>query len=357
MADLVENILQSAAEKESKFKSTAVEKDIDVEIDEGNLLCVDPNQLDLKRLKSNKEDFLGELTRDNVQLLFNKIWQLPVERVEDAVLAKLPDPTTRLPREKPIPAEKKLTKWEQYQKDKGFTKRKKDRMVYDEEHEEYRPRWGYKRKDDIKDKWVLEVPDHIDPYEDQFEKLKKDKKERVAKNELQRLRNMARNMKGKMPSVGVVPTPAPTKHHVQKALHEARTSDASLGRFSKDLKNEQPAKNMGKKRKFESNHGSMVSEKRRALDILGKIQGKKAPLNVEQATNKELRMQDMSRSGPIGKGSRKPLKGKAPGDKMGKGKPASKAGGKGKRAPIGKANKHKMGPPKTGGKSSAKYSR
>ena len=36
-----------------------------------------------------------------------------------------------------------------------------------------------------------------DPMEDQFAKLRKNKKERVAKNELQRLRNIARNMKGK----------------------------------------------------------------------------------------------------------------------------------------------------------------
>lgn len=339
MADLVENILQSAAEKESKFKTTTVDKDIDVEIDEGNLLCIDPNQLDVKKLKISKEEFLSDLTRDNVQLLFNKIWQLPVERVEDAVIAKLPDPTTRLPREKPIPAEKKLTKWQQYQKDKGFTKRKKERMVYDEEHKEYRPRWGYKRKDDIKDKWVLEVPDNADPYQDQFAKLKKEKKERVAKNELQRLRNIARNMKGKMPSVGVLPTTNPQKHHVTKALHEARTSDASLGRFSSDLPKEQPAKNMGKKRKFESNHGSMVSEKKRALDILGKIQGKKAILDVQQATNKEMRQQDMSRSEsnqgkPGGKGSKR----KGPG---------GKGGGKGKRTMGSKVGKKsgKRGPP------------
>ena len=39
--------------------------------------------------------------------------------------------------------------------------------------------------------------DFLDPNEDQFAKLKKEKKERVAKNELQRLRNIARNMKGK----------------------------------------------------------------------------------------------------------------------------------------------------------------
>jgi regulator of ribosome biosynthesis len=38
---------------------------------------------------------------------------------------------------------------------------------------------------------------HTDPYEDQFAKRMQAKKERVAKNELQRLRNIARNMKGK----------------------------------------------------------------------------------------------------------------------------------------------------------------
>lgn len=35
----------------------------------------------------------------------------------------------------------------------------------------------------------------LDPYEDQFEKVAKEKKERVAKNELQRLRNIAKNQK------------------------------------------------------------------------------------------------------------------------------------------------------------------
>ena len=37
----------------------------------------------------------------------------------------------------------------------------------------------------------------LDPNEDQFEKRKKAKKERTAKNELQRLRNIARSQKGK----------------------------------------------------------------------------------------------------------------------------------------------------------------
>ena len=36
----------------------------------------------------------------------------------------------------------------------------------------------------------------VDPYEDQFEKKRKQKDESVAKNEYQRLKNLARGMKG-----------------------------------------------------------------------------------------------------------------------------------------------------------------
>ena len=43
----------------------------------------------------------------------------------------------------------------------------------------------------------LHLSVNSDPYEDQFAKRMNAKKERIAKNELQRLRNIARNMKGK----------------------------------------------------------------------------------------------------------------------------------------------------------------
>ena len=42
----------------------------------------------------------------------------------------------------------------------------------------------------------------IDQFEDQFEKRSKEKEERIAKNEYQRLRNLARNKKGKVKGVG-----------------------------------------------------------------------------------------------------------------------------------------------------------
>ena len=75
---------------------------------------------------------MKKITQENVQLLFNKIWTLPFERVDDVVIAKLPKPNCVLPREKPVPKPKPMTKWQQYAKEKGFTKRKKTRLVWDE---------------------------------------------------------------------------------------------------------------------------------------------------------------------------------------------------------------------------------
>ena len=52
-----------------------------------------------------------------------------------------------------------------------------------------------------------------------------------------------------MTGVGLVPTEQPDKHHVDRALAEARKSTASVGKFTDKLPKEKPAKNMGKKRK------------------------------------------------------------------------------------------------------------
>lgn len=82
--------------------------------------------------RSNPEEYLKNLARDNTQLLVNEIWKLPFERVDDVVITKLPKPKYILPREKPAPKGKTLTKWESYAKEKGITKRKKDKLVWDE---------------------------------------------------------------------------------------------------------------------------------------------------------------------------------------------------------------------------------
>lgn len=88
----------------------------------------------------------------------NQIWNLETQRNEDVVVAKLPKPTYSLPREKPIPKPKAPTKWEKYAAEKGIQKRKRDKLVWDEEAKEWKPRFGYKGINQKKNEWVIEVP-------------------------------------------------------------------------------------------------------------------------------------------------------------------------------------------------------
>lgn len=84
-------------------------------------------------LRNDKENYLNVLTRDNLQLLLNEVWELPTERVEECVVAKLPAPAFILPRSRKCPGPKPLTKWEKFAKEKGLQKTKKDKKVFDEE--------------------------------------------------------------------------------------------------------------------------------------------------------------------------------------------------------------------------------
>ncbi|ESP03800.1 hypothetical protein LOTGIDRAFT_110056 [Lottia gigantea] len=285
MADLVESILREEAEKESKYKTIFVEKDADVEIDEGNLLACDPNPIDVKLFKSNKDDFINNLARDNTQLLFNQLWMLPVERVDNTVLAKLPKAKTLIPREKRLPKPRPETKWEKFAKAKGIHKKKgKDKMAWDEQHKEFRPRYGYNRANDDTKDWLIEMKSNAADDEDPFEKRITERKERRAKNELQRLRNIARSQYGgKVPGVGLTPVEKPNKDQLGRALVLAKKSTASLGKFTERLPKEKNTVK-GKKRKFEPCVGDMKKEKDKQLRIL-KTLSHAVPINVAKAAS------------------------------------------------------------------------
>ncbi|XP_060065364.1 ribosome biogenesis regulatory protein homolog [Ylistrum balloti] len=327
MADLVEQVLQKEIEKQAKYKTIEVTKDVDLEIDEGNLLAVDTNPFDIRHHKSKKDVYLKELARDNAQLLINRIFQLPTKKEDGVLVVKLPDTKVLVPRGKPIPKAKQVTKWEEYARMKGIQNRKRSKMVWDEQTKEWKPRWGYNRAgDDTKD-WCIEVPDNADPYEDQFEKRMKAKSERTAKNELQRLRNIARAQKTKVPGVGLTPTETPSKDHVSKALAVAKRSTASIGKFTESLPKEKASKYSGKKRKFEENYGSLKNETKKQLDILQKLKNKEPIIDVTKAVNTQMMSEESGSSG------KKPSKGKAKGfggRKKGKGgAKGSFKGGKG----------------------------
>nr|CAG4650441.1 EOG090X0CBY [Sida crystallina] len=194
---IVQNVLARANEDEAEnIKSIQVDKAIDVEFDLGNLLAYDPNDIDVNILRSDKETLLTNLARDDVQLLINRIFALPTDRVDNEIVVKLPEPTTRLPRAKPVPKQKQLTKWEKFAREKGINTKKKTSAEWDEELQKWVPRFGFKKAQAEKEKnWVVEMTGNEKDDEDPRAKLKKKKQEAVAKNELQRLRNISKKMK------------------------------------------------------------------------------------------------------------------------------------------------------------------
>lgn len=337
----IEDVLAKAEKDEAeKLKSITVKKDLDVEFDPGSLLAFDKNQIYSREFKGkNREDLLLSLARDNTQLLINEIWKLPTERVKEVIVAKLPEPTSVLPREKPAPKPKPPTKWEEFAKLKGIQKKKKTNLVWDEVHKEWRRRWGYKRaKDDTKE-WLIEVPESADPNEDQFAKRNSAKKERVAKNEFSRLKNIARAQKIKVPSMGLAPTLSLSKAEVAQASSVAKMSTASVGKFQEKLPKEKAPKNTGKKRKFLPVIGDFGGEKQKQLDLLKLMSSKKPRLDITKAVNKQMREEDMEatenrKKGPGKKGRKGNMSGKGP---KGKGR----VGGKGK-GPKGKGHKPPM---------------
>lgn len=59
---------------------------------------------------------------------------------------------------KPLPAANKETRWEKFAKEKGIQNRKRARMLWDEEAQEWRPRWGYKKANGgVEDMAIVEV--------------------------------------------------------------------------------------------------------------------------------------------------------------------------------------------------------
>ena len=101
-----------------------------------------------------------KVTRDNTQFLINHLFELPTENTdvgpvvgslhnEIHVQVTLPARVSRIPREKPIP-KKEETKWEKFARKNGIKKHKRERMVYDKDAKEWRPRWGYKVRSALK---------------------------------------------------------------------------------------------------------------------------------------------------------------------------------------------------------------
>ncbi|KAG5679392.1 hypothetical protein PVAND_008960 [Polypedilum vanderplanki] len=339
--DIVKEVLEKQAKESAKYKSIEVIKHEEVKIDCGRLMISDPNSF-TEELKENTETYIQNLTRDNVQLLVNSIWQLPTERLDEHIVVKLPKPTFALPRARKLPVPKPLTKWEQFAKAKGIKKRTKDKKVWDEELGKWVPTYGYQKFKADRDKnWVLEVPKNIDPMTDMFQKKKDLKNERVAKNELARMKNIARAQKVDVPRVGFVSEDSATAKELHIASTIAKHSTASVGKFQESLPKEKNARGIGvrelipgaatkRKRPLDNK-----TERTEQIETVQKILNKRPKIDVEKAVQIQKREERIERENKPAEPKKK--KGSHPKQvkKFGK-KPKSGIGRKGNRKPAGR---------------------
>ncbi|KAI2769234.1 ribosomal biogenesis regulatory protein [Daldinia loculata] len=170
----------------------AVTKPTPYTFDLGLLLANDPNPLSTsipEEVDSNAlEAQLAATARDGAQALINQLLTtLPLAATTSGVLLTLPHPATPLPREKPLPAAKPPTKWEQFAARKGIKPKTREQrhaksQKYNEETGEWERTWGYdkggakKRREEgmVQQDWLVEV----DEKKDREEKAAKDKKKR-----------------------------------------------------------------------------------------------------------------------------------------------------------------------------------
>jgi len=174
-----------------------------------------------------------------------------------------------LPRAKPLPKPKPLTKWEKFAKEKGISHRKKEKAVWDEEKQEWVNRWGWKGKNkELEDQWLTEVPANADIDHDPSKIVRAQRKARVGKNERQMAQNMAR-AQGESAVAGPS-SREQRKNEINKTLATSRSSTASMGRFDKVLEGEKKLK--GVKRKFEPTEAPIEREKAANIALIQKME-------------------------------------------------------------------------------------
>uniref|UniRef100_A0A182JHH6 Ribosome biogenesis regulatory protein n=1 Tax=Anopheles atroparvus TaxID=41427 RepID=A0A182JHH6_ANOAO len=334
--DIVQEVLEKQQADRQKYKPITVEKQLEPTIDLGHLMVTDPNYFDDEQMRADREQYVLDLTRDNVQLLINSVWELPTERVNESIVAKLPAPKAVLPRARKLPVPKPLTKWEEFAKLKGIKKRVREKKVYDSVLEKWVPTYGYQRHKAEKERdWVLEVPQN-DPNRDMFKEKRDLRIERVAKNEVARMRNIARAKKVALPRTGFVGPDSASAKQLVTASNIAKASTASVGVFQESLPNEKKARGIGVKElmpgeKRKKKSVSLAAEKRRNIEIVTKVLNKKPKIDMDRAISlqkAEARAEREAGDGDDGDDGRKKKKGGKNSKGFSRKKPK---GGQGKR--------------------------
>lgn len=182
----------------------SVDKPTPYTYDLGLILAEDPNTITLDH--STLEQSLAEVARDGAQSLINQLLTTcPISSTSDGVLLSLPNPSTALPREKPIPETKTKTKWERFAEKKGIkakTREQRRNLAYDEESGEWKRKWGYKGLNKKgEDHPIMEVDMEKERERKEGTSIRGDgrreRKERIKRNERKMRKNEKDAMTGK----------------------------------------------------------------------------------------------------------------------------------------------------------------
>jgi len=286
------------AKAKSNNKSIDVQKDVDLEYDLAKLFAFDPTNVS----NPSEEDLL-KLARDNTQLLFRKLYNLPeIPNHERGLCVELPRPRIHLPRQHPIPKEPELTKWEKFRRERGIKKRKRSKQEFDEDTRTWKRRYGKDKANDIMNVPVIEFKEGDDPTIDPWTAALEKKKDSVAWNKNKQIMNLKAAAGDRLPgSIDLGSAIEATskkqflqkrnkqrkkKGHVDQAIAIAQQSTVSMGKFDKKLKHEPKQKK--RKQKAKASKMNFKSERSGNMDLLSSVLGRsteKSVVNVDKLAN------------------------------------------------------------------------
>ncbi len=250
-----------------------------LDLDMGNLTACDNAPLDPKEFNKDtggvkSTSAVLERGRAVLQRLVADLFSLPSESDVNGRFVQLPAGTTSFPRTKPLPPqEKPMTKWERFAKDKGIKKRKRSKMVFDEQTDEWRRRHGKERAGDankiiIMDGKFSEKGGNLGgASEDPFTREDREKKERVEKNAGRQQKNLQSAVAthgtkilpptlqmSAAPRKGAkaLPLGSMGKKQIGDLTAHVAKSTASIGKFNAPIPGDERIKTRGKRRQFES---------------------------------------------------------------------------------------------------------
>lgn len=157
------------------------------------------------------------------------------------------------------------------------------------------PTYGFKRADAERQKdWVLEVPKNAHPMEDQFQKKMDLRSEKVANNEIKRMKNIVRAKKMEVPRTGYLGPEAASSAQLLTAVTVAKSSTASVGKFQDKLPKEKVARGLGVKElipgsKRKASHIGEEPENVQNLALIQSVLNKKPKIDVDRAISVQKR--------------------------------------------------------------------